>query len=58
VIVGVVLYVALCFGGIVWGLDNDHPFIGSIPFALLVLFWLFCMFIVIAQSFVEAGVGA
>lgn len=58
VIAGIILYVALTIGGLIWGVGNDHPFIGCIPFALLVLFMLFCMFMAIAQAFIEAGVGA
>ncbi|MBW3077725.1 hypothetical protein [Bifidobacterium simiiventris] len=58
VIAGVILYIALCIGGIAWGLDNDHPFIGFIPFLLLILLWLFGVFIWIAQELAEAGVGA
>jgi hypothetical protein len=58
VIAGVILYVALCIGGLIWGVDNDHPFIGCIPCALLVFLMLFCMFMAIAQAFTEAGVGA
>lgn len=42
------------YGGVV----NDHPFIGCIPFALLVLLMLFCMFMATAQAFAEAVVGA
>lgn len=44
--------------GLVWGIVNDHPFIGCIPFALLVLLMLFCMFMATAQAFAEAVVGA
>lgn len=44
--------------GFVWGIVNDHPFIGCIPFALLVLLMLFCMFMATAQAFAEAVVGA
>lgn len=40
------------------GIVNDHPFIGCIPFALLVLLMLFCMFMATAQAFAEAVVGA
>lgn len=36
--------------GLVWGIVNDHPFIGCIPFALLVLLMLFCMFMATAQA--------
>lgn len=58
VIAGIILYCALCIGGLIWGIDNDHPIIGCIPFMLLVLAMLFCMFMAIAQALAEAGVGA
>ncbi|MFR4548536.1 MAG: hypothetical protein ACLT4Y_09655 [Bifidobacterium breve] len=40
------------------GSSTTTSFIGCIPFALLVLLMLFCMFMATAQAFAEAVVGA
>lgn len=58
IIAAAVLYIVLAAVALMWGLDTDHPVLGCIPIMPLFAFALLYLVNDLAQSLVEAGVGA